>query len=30
MLYEVLGEMWAIQRNPYLEDELTTRPRNRR
>jgi FAD/FMN-containing dehydrogenase len=29
MLYEVLGEMWAIQRNPYLEDELTTRPRRR-
>jgi FAD/FMN-containing dehydrogenase/Fe-S oxidoreductase len=29
MLYEVLGEMWAIQRNPYLEDELMTRPRRR-
>ena len=22
MLYEMLGEMWAIQRNPYLEDGL--------
>ena len=29
MLNEVLGEMWAIQRNPYLEDELMTRPRRR-
>src|SRR3970040_500037 len=22
MLYEVLGEMWAVRRNPYLEDGL--------
>ncbi len=29
MLYEVLGEIWAIQRNPYLEDELLTRPKRR-
>jgi hypothetical protein len=29
MLYEVLGEMWAIQRNPYLEDELLGRPKRR-
>jgi FAD/FMN-containing dehydrogenase/Fe-S oxidoreductase len=29
MLYEVLGEMWAVQRNPYLEDELMGRPRRR-
>ncbi|TAK88243.1 MAG: DUF3683 domain-containing protein [Betaproteobacteria bacterium] len=29
MLYEVLGEMWAIERNPYLEDELLGRPRRR-
>ena len=29
MLYEVLGEMWAIQRNPYLEDELVNRPKRR-
>jgi hypothetical protein len=29
MLYELLGEMWAIQRNPYLEDELMGRPKRR-
>jgi len=29
MLYEVLGEIWAIQRNPYLEDELISRPQRR-
>src|SRR5687767_14733803 len=29
MLYEVLGEVWAIQRNPYLEDELLNRPKRR-
>jgi FAD/FMN-containing dehydrogenase/Fe-S oxidoreductase len=29
MLYEVLGETWAIQRNPYLEDDLLSRPRGR-
>ena len=29
MLYEVLGEIWAIQRNPYLEDELINRPQRR-
>jgi FAD/FMN-containing dehydrogenase/Fe-S oxidoreductase len=29
MLYEVLGEIWAIQRNPYLEDELLERPKRR-
>ncbi|WP_367026922.1 FAD/FMN-binding oxidoreductase [Methylococcus sp. ANG] len=22
MLYEVLGDIWAVQRNPYLEDDL--------
>ncbi len=22
MLYEVLGDMWVVQRNPYLEDDL--------
>ena len=22
MLYEVLGDIWVVQRNPYLEDEL--------
>ncbi|MGE5640899.1 MAG: DUF3683 domain-containing protein [Clostridia bacterium] len=30
MLYEVLGEMWAVQRNPYLEDDLLVRPKARR
>jgi FAD/FMN-containing dehydrogenase/Fe-S oxidoreductase len=30
MLYEVLGEMWAIQRNPYLEDGLIANRRTRR
>ena len=29
MLYEVLGEMWAVLRNPYLEDDLIERPRRR-
>jgi FAD/FMN-containing dehydrogenase/Fe-S oxidoreductase len=29
MLYEVLGEIWAIQRNPYLEDDLLVRPKGR-
>ena len=22
MLYEVLGDMWVVQRNPYLQDDL--------
>ncbi len=30
MLYEVLGEMWAVRRNPYLEDGLIARRRARR
>jgi len=30
MLYEVLGEIWAVRRNPYLEDGLLERPRARR
>jgi FAD/FMN-containing dehydrogenase/Fe-S oxidoreductase len=29
MLYEILGEIWAIERNPYLENELLVRPRAR-
>ncbi|WP_319242133.1 DUF3683 domain-containing protein [uncultured Propionivibrio sp.] len=24
MLYEVLGDIWVVQRNPYLEDDLLT------
>ena len=30
MLYEVLGDIWAVQRNPYLEDDLLDSPRRRR
>ncbi len=29
MLYEVLGEMWVILRNPYLEDDLVEHRRRR-
>ena len=29
MLYEVLGDIWVVQRNPYLEDDLLAN-RNRR
>ena len=29
MLYEVLGDIWVVQRNPYLQDDLLTN-RNRR
>ena len=24
MLYEVLGDIWVVQRNPYLQDDLST------
>ncbi len=30
MLYEVLGDMWVVQRNPYLQDDLLDNPRRRR
>ncbi|MDE2564434.1 MAG: FAD/FMN-binding oxidoreductase, partial [Burkholderiales bacterium] len=30
MLYEVLGDIWVVQRNPYLEDDLLANPRRRR
>ena len=30
MLYEVLGDIWAVQRNPYLEDDLLDNPKRRR
>ncbi|MFO1376920.1 MAG: FAD/FMN-binding oxidoreductase [Steroidobacteraceae bacterium] len=30
MLYEVLGDIWVVQRNPYLEDDLLDNPRRRR
>ncbi len=29
MLYEVLGDIWAVQRNPYLEDDLIHNPKRR-
>jgi len=29
MLYEVLGDIWAVQRNPYLQDDLLANPRRR-
>jgi len=29
MLYEVLGEIWVIQRNPYLQDDLIADRRRR-
>ena len=30
MLYEVLGDIWVVQRNPYLQDDLLDNPRYRR
>jgi FAD/FMN-containing dehydrogenase/Fe-S oxidoreductase len=27
MLYEVLGDIWVVQRNPYLEDDLLDNPK---
>jgi FAD/FMN-containing dehydrogenase/Fe-S oxidoreductase len=29
MLYEVLGDIWVVQRNPYLEDDLLDNPGRR-
>ena len=29
MLYEVLGDIWVVSRNPYLEDDLLANPRRR-
>jgi len=29
MLYEVLGDIWVVVRNPYLEDDLLDNPRRR-
>ncbi|WP_091907122.1 DUF3683 domain-containing protein [Chitinasiproducens palmae] len=29
MLYEVLGDIWAVKRNPYLQDDLLDNPRRR-
>jgi len=30
MLYEVLGDMWVVQRNPYLQDDLLDNPGRRK
>ncbi|WHZ12566.1 MAG: FAD/FMN-containing dehydrogenase [Burkholderiaceae bacterium] len=30
MLYEVLGDIWVVQRNPYLQDDLLDNPARRR
>ena len=30
MLYEVLGDIWVVQRNPYLQDDLLDNPQRRR
>ena len=30
MLFEVLGDIWAVQRNPYLEDDLLENPKRRK
>ncbi len=29
MLYEVLGDIWVVQRNPYIEDDLLGNPARR-
>src|SRR5215471_1204223 len=30
MLFEVLGDIWAVDRNPYLQDDLLGSPKRRR
>ena len=30
MLYEVLGDIWVVRRNPYLQDDLLDNPRRQR
>ncbi|WP_354447958.1 FAD/FMN-binding oxidoreductase [Ottowia thiooxydans] len=30
MLYEVLGDIWVVRRNPYLQDDLLDNPRRRK
>jgi FAD/FMN-containing dehydrogenase/Fe-S oxidoreductase len=30
MLFEVLGDIWVVERNPYLQDDLLETPRRRR
>jgi FAD/FMN-containing dehydrogenase/Fe-S oxidoreductase len=29
MLYEVLGDIWVVQRNPYVQDDLLDNPKRR-
>ncbi len=30
MLYEVLGDIWVVERNPFLQDDLMENPKRRR
>ncbi len=30
MLYEVLGDIWVVRRNPYLQDDLLENPKRRK
>jgi hypothetical protein len=30
MLYEVLGDIWVVQRNPYLQEDLLDNPKRRK
>src|SRR3954468_7749784 len=30
MLYELVGDIWVVQRNPYLQDDLLDNPKRRR
>ena len=30
MLFEVLGDIWVVRRNPYLEDDLLDNPKRRK
>ncbi|MGA3156149.1 MAG: FAD/FMN-binding oxidoreductase [Steroidobacteraceae bacterium] len=30
MVYEVLGDIWVVRRNPYLQDDLIDNPKRRR
>ncbi|MGA8033011.1 MAG: DUF3683 domain-containing protein, partial [Casimicrobiaceae bacterium] len=30
MLFEVLGDIWVVERNPYLQDDLLDNPRRRK
>jgi len=30
MLYEVLGDIWVVERNPFLQDDLVENPKRRR